>query len=93
MDESGVMIKAMTSQAWELAPPSIAARISSSRAMFTTALSSLEISAQIAFCDVMSNYRGHASENVKLYSLDKPHLRICDGELDKKAYAVTKFSP
>jgi hypothetical protein len=92
MDESGVMIKAMTSQAWELAPPSIAARISSSRAMFTTALSSLEISVQIAFCDVMSSYRD-TSENAKLYSLDKMHLRICDGELDKKAYAVTKFSP
>jgi hypothetical protein len=59
--------------------------------MFTTALSSLEISVQIAFCEVMSSYRDTRQE-VPVYDLGEPHLRICDSELDKKAYAVTKFS-
>ena len=39
----------------------------------------------------MSNYR-EASQKVPLHSLWKPHLRVCDSKLNKKAYAVTKFS-
>jgi hypothetical protein len=55
-------------------------------------LSSLEISIQMAFCDVMSNYR-KAHEQISNYNMWKPYLRVCDSELNKKSNAVTKFSP